>query len=49
MNTKLEKTYKENPKLKERITWFESKYKDRGFTSSDKSSIATVLRFNSEE
>ena len=43
------KTYKENPKLNECITWFEWKYKDRGLTSSDKSSIASILRYNSEE
>ena len=49
MDTKLEKTYKENPKLNECITWFEWKYKDRELTSSDKSSIATILRYNSEE
>ena len=49
MHTKLEKTYKENPKLNEYITWFEWKYKDRELTSSDKSSIATILRYNSEE
>ena len=49
MDTKLEKTYKENPKLNECITWFEWKYKDRELTSSDKSLIATILRYNSEE
>ena len=43
------KTYKENPKLNECITWFEWKYQDRVLTSSDKSSIATILRYNSEE
>ena len=43
------KTYKENPKLNECITWFEQKYKFREITSSDKSSIATILRYNSEE
>ena len=43
------KTYKENPKLNECITWFEWKYPDREFTSNDKSSIATILRYNSEE
>ena len=43
------KTYKENPKLNECITWFEWKYKDRKLTSSDKISIATILRYNSEE
>ena len=43
------KTYKENPKLNECITWFEWKYQDRELTSSDKSSIATILRYNSEE
>ena len=43
------KTYKENPKLNECIAWFEWKYKDRELTSSDKSSIATILRYNSEE
>ena len=39
------KTYKENPKLNECITWFEWKYQDRELTSSDKSSIATILRY----
>ena len=43
------KTYKENPKLNECITWIEWKYKDREITLSDKSSIATILRYNSEE
>ena len=43
------KTYKENPKLNECITWFEWKYKDRELSSSDKSSIATILRYNSED
>ena len=49
LDTKLEKTYKENPKLNECFTWFEWKYQDRELTSSDKSSIATILRYNSEE
>ena len=43
------KTYKENPKLNECITWLEWKHQDRELTSSDKSSIATILRYNSEE
>ena len=43
------KTYMENPKLNECITWFEWKYQDRKLNSSDKSSIATILRYNSEE
>ena len=43
------KTYKENPKLNECFTWFEWKYQDRELTSSDKSSITTILRYNSEE
>ena len=43
------KTYKENPKLNECITWFEWKYQDRELTSNNKSSIATILRYNSEE
>ena len=43
------KTYKENPKLNEFITWFQWKNKDRELTSNDKSSIATILRYNSEE
>ena len=43
------KTYKENPKLNECFKWFEWKSQDRELTSSDKSSIATILRFNSEE
>ena len=45
----LQRKSKENPKLNECITWFEWKYKDRELTSSDKSSIATILRYNSEE
>tara|TARA_B100001057_G_C22111316_1_gene667121 strand:- start:117 stop:308 length:192 start_codon:yes stop_codon:yes gene_type:complete len=49
LDTKLKKTYKENPKLNECITWFEWKYQDRELTSIDKSSIATILRYNSEE
>ena len=43
------KTYKENPKLNECITWFEWKYQDRELNASDKSSIATILRYNSDE
>ena len=43
------KAYKENPKINKCITLFEWKYKDREHTSSDKSSIATILRYNSEE
>ena len=43
------KTYKENPNLNECIAWFEWKYKDRELNSSDKSSIATILRYNSED
>ena len=43
------KTYKENPKLNECITWLEWKYKDKEISLSDKSSIATILRYYSEE
>ena len=46
---KWEKTYKESPKLNECFTWFEWKSQDRELSSSDKSSIATILRYNSEE
>ena len=43
------KNYKENPKLDECITWFQWNYKDRELTSNDKSSIATIFRYKSEE
>ena len=43
------KTYNENPKLNECITWFEWKYEDKELSQSDKSSIETILRYNSEE
>ena len=43
------KTYGENPKLNECITWFEWKYEDKELSQSDKTSIATILEFNSEE
>ena len=43
------KTYKENPKLNECITWFEWKYEEKELSPSDKNSIATILRYNSEE
>ena len=42
-------TYKENPKLNESITWFEWKYEDKELSPSDKSSISTILNYNSEE
>ena len=42
-------TYGENPKLNECITWFEWKYEDKELSLDDKSSIATILKFNSEE
>ena len=42
-------TYKENPKLNECITWFEWKYEDRELSQSDKKSISTILKYNSEE
>ena len=42
------KTYKENPNLNECITWFEWKYEDRELSLSDKSSIAVILRNNSD-
>ena len=36
------KTYGENPKLNECITWFEWKYEDKELSPSDKTSIATI-------
>ena len=42
-------TYKENPKLNKCITWFEWKYEDKELSPSDKNSIATLIRYNSEE
>ena len=42
-------TYKENPKLNKCITWFEWKYLDKELSTSDKSSISTILKYNSEE
>ena len=45
----MEKTYEENPKLNEFITWFEWKYEDKELSLSDKSTIATILRYNSEK
>ena len=42
------KTYKENPKINECITWFEWKYEYKELSPSDKSIIATILRNNSE-
>ena len=38
------KTYGENPKLNECITWFKWKYEDKELSPSDESSIATILR-----
>ena len=43
------KTNKENPKLNECISWFEWKYEDKELSSTEKSSIANILRYNSEE
>ena len=43
------KTYKENPKLNECITWFGWKYEDKELSQSDKSSIVKILIYNSEE
>ena len=43
------KTYGENPKLNECITWFEWKYENKEISLGYKSSIATILKFNSEE
>ncbi|WP_288262876.1 hypothetical protein [uncultured Prochlorococcus sp.] len=43
------KTYKENPKLNECITWFEWRYKDKKISESEKSSIETILKYHSEE
>ena len=42
------KTYKENPNLNECITWFEWEYKNRELSPSDKISIETILKCNSE-
>ena len=41
-------TYQDNPKLNECFTWFEWKFKEKELSPSDKSSIATILRYNSE-
>ena len=46
---KWKKTYQENPKLNECITWFEWEYEDKELSKSDKISIETILRYNSEE
>ena len=43
------KTYKEIPNLNECIIWFQWKFEDREISQSDKSSIATILKYNSEE
>ena len=43
------KTYKENPNPNECITWFKWKYEVSELSSSDKSSILTILKYNSEE
>ena len=43
------KTYRENPKINECITWFEWKYKDKQLSKRDKNSIETILGYNSEE
>ena len=43
------KTYKENPNLNECITWFEWKYAEKDLSEKEKSSIATILSYNSEE
>ena len=43
------KTYKENPKLNECVIWFGWKYEDKELFPSDKSSIVTILIYNSEE
>ena len=43
------KTYNENPTLNECITWFIWKYEDKKLSPSHKSSIATILRYYSEE
>ena len=42
------KTYKENPNLNECITWFEWEYENRELSPSDKISIETILKCNSE-
>tara|TARA_Y100000766_G_C18450972_1_gene385930 strand:- start:348 stop:530 length:183 start_codon:yes stop_codon:yes gene_type:complete len=42
------KTYKENPNLNECITWFEWEYENRELSPSDKISIETILKYNSE-
>ena len=43
------KTYRENPKINECITWFEWKFRERILSQSDKNSILTILEYNSEE
>ena len=43
------KTYKDNPKLNECITWFAWKYEDKELSLSDKNLISTILRNNSGE
>ena len=43
------KTYGENPNINECNTWFEWKYKDKEISPSDKISIETILKYNSEE
>ena len=43
------KTYGENPNINECHTWFEWKYKDKELSPSDKISIETILKYNSEE
>ena len=43
------KTYRENPKINECITWSEWKYKNKQLSKSDKNSIKTILGYNSEE
>ena len=43
------KTYKDNPNLNECITWFEWEYEYQKLSSSQESSIATILKYYSEE
>ena len=43
------KTYGENPKLNECITWFEWKYEKKEISPRDKESIKIILKHNSEK
>ena len=41
-------TYKDSPNLNECITWFEWKFENKELSPSEKSSISTILEYNSE-